>query len=139
MNQAPLNDTNFYMYCAHHYENFLFTTKEEFEGDLERIKHLKKLITRYVIKNELRENLILNHIIVLKNCFGPEVACKILYLKLKDQMQYIKPFLILLSILPEKIYNVGDELIIDTDMTPMDPLIISRLRKLINVSCLESN
>jgi hypothetical protein len=77
----------------------------------------------------LKERLILNHIIVLNNCFGPTITCKILYLKLKSQMRYIKPFLILLNILPNKIYNVGNEEIIDTDIIDMDNIIISKLRK----------
>ena len=76
-----------------------------------------------------KERLILNHIIILNNCFGPEALCKILYLKLKTQMKYIKPFLILLNILPDKIMNVGEEQVIDTDMIDMDSVIVSRLRK----------
>jgi len=77
----------------------------------------------------LKERLILNHIIILNNCFGPEVLCKILYLKLKTQMKYIKPFLVLLEIIPEKIYNVGSEKIIDTNLIDMDNVIVAKLRK----------
>jgi hypothetical protein len=44
-------------------------------------------------------------------------------------MKYIKPFLILLNILPDKIMNVGEEQVIDTDMIDMDSVIVSRLRK----------
>ena len=87
------------------------------------------LITRYTDNGELKERLILNHIIILNNCFGPEALCKILYLKLKDQMKFIKPFLILLNILPDKIYNVNGEKIIYTDNIEMDALIVAKLRK----------
>jgi hypothetical protein len=87
------------------------------------------LITRYVEYDDLKERLILNHIIVLNNCFGPEVLSRILYLKMKEQMRYIKPFLILLEILPEKIYNVGEEKIIETDLIEMDLNIVAKLRK----------
>jgi hypothetical protein len=44
-------------------------------------------------------------------------------------MKYIKPFLILLNILPERILNVGDEKIIDTNLIDMDEFIVSKLRK----------
>ena len=124
-----LTDKNFILFCAHNYENYQYASTEDFIEDLNRIKYIKKLITRYVENGDLKERLILNHIIILNNCFGPEALCKILYLKLKPQMKYIKPFLILLNILPDKILNVDDEQIIDTDMIEIDPGIVSKLRK----------
>jgi len=124
-----LDDTNFLLYCASHYDNSRYVSTEDFLEDMNRLKYIKKLVTRYIEYGELKERLILNHIIILNNCFGPEVLCKILYLKLRPQMKYIKPFLILLQILPEKIYNVGEENIIDTDLIEMDPIIVEKLRK----------
>jgi hypothetical protein len=127
--QEKLTDKNFLLYCASHYDNARYASTEEFVEDINRIKYLKKLITRYVEYDDLKERLILNHIIVLNNCFGPEVLSRILYLKMKEQMRYIKPFLILLEILPEKIYNVGEEKIIETDLIEMDLNIVAKLRK----------
>ena len=124
-----LNDSNFMLFCAKHYDNSKYASTEEFYEDLSRIKYIKKLITRYTQDNDLKERLILNHIIILNNCFGPEALNKILYLKLKDQMKYVKPFLIMLNILPEKIHNVNNEVVIDTNTIEMDQGIIKRLRK----------
>jgi hypothetical protein len=124
-----LTDDNFMLFCASHYDNARYATTEEFYEDVSRIKYIKKLVTRYTENGELRERLILNHIIILNNCFGPENVCKILYFKLKPQMKYIKPFLILLEILPDRIHNVGDEEWVDTDLIEMDPHIVSKLRK----------
>jgi hypothetical protein len=124
-----LTDKNFLLFCASHYDNARYVSTEDFIEDLSRIKYIKKLITRYVESGELKERLILNHIIILNNCFGPEALCKILYLKLKPQMRYIKPFLILLNILPETIMYVGDEEIVYTDSIEMDELIVASLRK----------
>jgi hypothetical protein len=129
MNNEKLTDKNFLLFCAAHYDNAQYASTEDFIEDLNRIKYIKKLVTRYVENGDLKERLILNHIIVLNNCFGPEIVCKILFLKLRMQMQYIKPFLILLNILPDKVFNVGDELVIDTDLIGMDDLIVSKLRK----------
>jgi hypothetical protein len=124
-----LTDKNFLLYCASHYDNVKYASTEDFVEDLNRLKYIKKLITRYTEYGDLKERLILNHIIVLNNCFGPEVLCRILYLKMKPQMRYIKPFLILLEILPEKIYNINDEVIIETDLIEMDDNIVAKLRK----------
>lgn len=129
MNNEKLTDKNFLLFCAAHYDNAQYASTEDFIEDLNRIKYIKKLVTRYAENGDLKERLILNHIIVLNNCFGPEIVCKILFLKLRMQMQYIKPFLILLNILPDKVFNVGDELVIDTDLIGMDDLIVSKLRK----------
>lgn len=130
MKHLKLTDENFLLFCAHHYSDNKYYTDEEFIEDLNRIKYIKKLITRYIENNDLKERLILNHIIILNNVFGPEITCKILYLKLKSQMEHIKPFLILLNILPDKIYNVGEEIEIDTSLIGMNKEIIARLRKI---------
>lgn len=125
-----LNEKNFLLFCAAHYDNYEFHSTDEFLEDLNRIKYIRKLLTRYVEKGDLKERLILNHIIILNNCFGPEALCKILYLKLKNQMQYIKPFLIMINVFPDFIYNVGDDKVVDTNLIPMDATIIERLRKM---------
>lgn len=131
--QERLTEDNFLVYCAKKYDNPQALSTEEFLEDLERIKYIKKLITRYLDNGEIRERLILNHIITLKNCFGLELA-KILFLKLEDQFKYIKPFLLYLSILPDKIYNVGDRNVVIMDDVPMEQAFINSLRKFNNES-----
>ena len=130
MNNEILNDKNFLIYAAKHYDNPQCHSTEEFIEDLKRIKYIKKLITRYISDGDLKERLILNHLIILSNVFSSEILCKILYLKLRNDMKYIKPFLILLNILPEKLYNVNNEKIIYTDLIPMDENIVKILRKI---------
>ena len=124
-----LTDKNFYIYCAKHYQVKKYFTDEEFLEDLNRIKYIKKLITRYIENDDLKERLILNHIIILNNCLGPMALNKILYLKLKPQFKYIKPFLILLNILQEKIYMINDQEVVYTDEIQMDNYIVDVLRK----------
>lgn len=128
MNEA-LTDKNFLLYCAANYDNIQYASTEDFIEDLNRLKYIKKLITRYVENGELKERLILNHIIILNNCFGPVVLNRILYLKLKKQMRYIKPFLILLNILQEQILNIDNESVVHTDIIDMDEKIVAKLRK----------
>lgn len=130
MDMELLTEDNFLIYCAKHYNNPQCSTTEEFIEDLTRIKYIKKLITRYVENDDLNERLILNHIIVLNNVFSPEILCKICFLKLEEQMHYIKPFLVFLNLLPDKIYNVKKKQIIDTNCISMDNKIVNLLRKL---------
>jgi len=127
-----LNDDNFLMYCAKHYDNPHCHSTEEFIEDLKRIKYIKKLITRFLDSGELKERLILNHIIILYNVFGAEHLSRILYLKMKSHFKYIKPFLILLNALPERLYDIRDEKNIDTSSIPMDDRVIEAIRKVKN-------
>jgi hypothetical protein len=126
-----LDDSNFILYCAKHYDNPQCHDTDEFYEDLRRIKYIKKLITRYVVTGDLKERLILNHIIILNNVFGPIHLSRILFLKMEKQLKYIKPFLIMLNILPEKVYNIGKEgKFFVTDEIEMDLTIIEALRKI---------
>jgi len=127
-----LTDENFILYCARNYDNPQCHSTDEFLEDLQRIKYIKKLITRYTENCDLKERLILNHLTILNNVFGPEPLCRILYLKMRPQYPYLKPFLILLNILPDQFYNVRDEGVIKTDIIPMDETIVKKLRELTN-------
>lgn len=126
----PINDENFLLFCAKHYDAKYSTSTAEFQEDINRIKYIKKLITRYQQSGVLKERLILNHIIILSNVFLPAICSKILLFKLRDQDKYIKPFLVLLDILPEKIMNIGNKEILFTDSIEMDYGIVEILRKI---------
>jgi hypothetical protein len=124
-----LTNANFLIWAAARYDHMQRHTTEEFFEDLRRIKYIKKLITKYIETGDLKERLILNHLIVLCNVFGPETLCKILFLKMFKQMSYIKPFLIYMSVLKDKVSGVGDSKTIDTTAILMDPKIIETLRR----------
>lgn len=126
----PLNNETYLLYCAQHYDNVNCHTTDEFFEDLKHVKYVKKLLTRYDKTKDLKERLILNHIIILMNVFGPYVTCKLLFFKVDKYIKYLKPFLVYLEILPDKIYNVGNAEVIWTDDYPMDQEIINILRKL---------
>ena len=125
-----LTDRNFLNYASENYQNPVCSSTTEFLEDLRRIKYIKKLITRYLETGELKERLILNHIIVLNNVFKPEVLCRILYLKMAPQFKYVKPFLVFISVLQDQIIHVKEEGVIRLDFIPMDQGIIDALRKI---------
>lgn len=126
MTIEPLTDTNFLLYAAKHYDNPCHNT-EEFLDDLKRFKYLKRLFVKYKETGELKERLILNHIIVLYNIFG-EHATPMLFLKLKGFEHYLKPFLVLLSRLPIKVFY--SEVVLYTSEINMDMKIVNELRKI---------
>lgn len=129
MNDFPLNKDTFSLYCSKHYDGGFIYGVTEMNEDLNRIKYIKKLITRYEQNNDLKERLILNHIIVLNNVFGAHAASRILYYKLKDCFHVIKPFLVLINILPDYYHDIDGEKIDTTDI-PMDNHVVKILRNL---------
>jgi len=99
----------------------------EFKEDMKRFNYLKRLFKRYRKIGELREQLVLNHLVVICNVFGPEVATRILFFKMsKDDFPALKTYLLFLSCMPEKVRGIkGQDLIsseIPVDMTIADIL-----------------
>ena len=122
-----LNDDNFIMFAIKAY-NKPNCIMSEFEEDIKRIKYVKRLIKKYVVTGDLKERLILNHIIILSNVFGIEATVRMLFLKL-DEKHYpiIKTFLLFLSYMPTVIYGVNGKNIISADIT-VDILVGNKLR-----------
>lgn len=122
-----LTKDNYVLYCMKHYDNPQCCSIKEFEEDLNRVFYLQKLLTRYLSsKEELRERLILNHLIVLFNLFG-DATINILFYKLdKEYWSVLITFLIYLNRIPESIpqYNI-----ITSDYV-LDDYVISVLRKI---------
>ena len=77
---------------------------EEFYEDMQKIKYIKRLIIRFKRGGELKERLILNHIITLQNVFGAEACSRMLFYKLNKELHSIlKSFLEYLDYLPYEI------------------------------------
>jgi hypothetical protein len=130
MINEPINETNFLLYAAKVYDNPQCFDTLEFYDDMNRFKYLKRLFNKYVETGELREQLILNHIVILCNVFGPEVATRMLFFKLTGYEKPLKPFLIYLSLLPDQVTGIGlENKTINTVDIPLDPIVVNRLRK----------
>lgn len=105
--KEKLCHNNFIMYAMKMYSNPNCTGIEEFKEDLLRIKYIKRLLLKYKKKHDLKDRLILNHIIILQNVFGAEACARILFYKInKDLHSYLKSFLEYLEYLPESIPEV---------------------------------
>ena len=124
--KEKLNESNFLVFAMHHYDNPQCHSLQEFEEDLKKFLYLKKLISRYKNNGELRERLILNHIIVLYNIFG-ENATQMLFYKIDESCwDTLITFLVYLDRMPETIPELN---IVLSDIA-LDEMIISTLRKI---------
>ena len=124
-----LTEANFVIYAMKHYDNPQCKGILEFEEDINRIKYLKRLFIRYKQNDELKERLIINHIIILYNVFGPEAATKMLFFKIdKEFWSILKTFLVFLNFMPIEV--ISDNKILESDI-PLDNKIVTILRKVV--------
>ena len=109
-------DDNFLIYAMKAYSS-PHCIMSEFESDIKRTKYLKKLFRRYKATKELKERLILNHIILLYNVFGSEAATRILFYKI-DERDYdiLKTFLVYLNYMPDKVFGIKGKTINSSDI-----------------------
>jgi hypothetical protein len=125
-----LNDDNFVMYAIKHYDNKNCTGLTEFYDDLNKFKYLKRLFKKFNDKGELRERLILNHIIVIYNLFGVEAATKMLFYKIEKQYwSQLKTFLVFLNFMPRLVIVSKEIHIKDSDIN-IDESILETLKNL---------
>ena len=125
-----LNDDNFLMFAMKEYNDIQCTDIEEFYDDLKKIKYIKRLFNIYKNTGQLKERLILNHLIVFYNVFPVQSGTRILFYKIeKDFWPMLKTFLIFLDRMPETIDSIRGEIIRASDIQ-LDNGIITRLRKI---------
>ena len=124
-----VNDDNYLIVAAKAYDK-PEVLQSEFDEDIARLLYIKRLITKYQSTKQLKERLILNHLVIFYNVFGIETASKLLFLKLEPtDWVVIKPFLVFLSLLPETIQSVRGQTIL-TDGIGLDEGVIAALRGL---------
>lgn len=124
-----LNNDNVMLYAAKAYDkpNCIMS---EFKEDMKRFNYLKRLFQRYRKLGELRERLIINHLVVLYNVFGPEVTTRLLFFKLnKDDFSALKTYLLFLNYMPEKVYGIKGHNILSSEI-PVDMNIANVLRNI---------
>ena len=122
-----LNDDNFLIYAMKAYDS-PNTILSEFEEDLKRIKYIKRLIKRYKTTGELKERLILNHLIILSNVFGTKSSVRMLFFKIdKEDYHILKTFLEYLNYMPKVVEGIRGINIHSSDIT-VDLFVGKRLR-----------
>ena len=125
-----LNEENFLMYSMREYSNIQCTDVEEFYDDLKKIKYIKRLFNIYKNNGQLKERLILNHLIIFYNVFSVEAGTRILFYKIEENFwPMLKTFLIFLDRMPERIESIKGSTLNASDIK-LDEGIVTRLRSI---------
>jgi len=106
-----ITPANWLMFAMKNYDNPQADGEEEFQEDIKRFKYLKRLLKKHHEGGDLKERLILNHIIVLTNVFGVDASSTLLLFKIDPEYwSVLKTFMVYLHMIPE-----NELLQIDTD------------------------
>ena len=102
----------------------------EFKEDMKRFNYLKRLFFRYRKIGEVKERLILNHLVVLYNVFGVEAATRLLFYKIaKEDYPALKTYLVFLSCMPDTVIGIKGHNIKSSDIS-IDMKIADTLREI---------
>lgn len=124
-----LTDENVMLYAAKAYDkpNCIMS---EFNEDMKKLNYLKRLFRRYRRYGEMRERLILNHLVVLNNLFGPEVTTRLLFYRMTEEdYSILKTYLLFLNLMPERVKGINGKDIMSYEI-PVDMKIAEELRKI---------
>lgn len=124
-----LNNENFLIYSMKAYDkpNCLMS---EFKEDMKRFNYLKRLFHKYRKSKEIKEQLVLNHLIVIYNVFGVECATRMLFYKVsEDDYATLKTFLLFLNYMPTVVHGIKGKEIRSSDID-VDLDLANLLRKI---------
>ena len=116
-----LTAANVNMFAIKHYDNPHCESEAEFNDDMKRFKYIKRLLRKYYETGVLKERLLLNHVIVLNNLFGPDACITLLLFKIqKEYWGAMKALLLYLNLLRPK----------ELETIETDTFVLEVLRKL---------
>ena len=114
-------EKNIKEYAVENYVNKACLSADEFWEDYNRLKYVKRLLGRYINNGELKERLILNHLISFYNVFDINAANRMMFLRMTDDSKSaLKTFLVYLNYLPQGWYSE----------IPLDQKIVRILREI---------
>lgn len=124
-----LTDENYLLYAIKAYDK-PECIMSELNQDLKRFNYLKRLFFRYRKKNDLKERLILNHLVVLYNVFGVEPTTRLLFFTMnKNDYSSLKTFLLFLNYMPNVVIGIKNKNILSSEIS-VDMNIANVLRQI---------
>lgn len=125
-----LNNDNFLMYAIKNYNNPGCRGIQDFNDDLKRLRYIKRLLGRYRLSGEIKERLVINHLVTFYNVFGVEAATRMLFFKIKENLwPELKTFLVYLNYMPQVVIISTGHRLPESEI-PLDPVLVDLLRKL---------
>ena len=92
-----LNKDNFLIFAIKYYDNPTSLTEDDFHEDLKRFKYVKRWLKKYHETGDMNSHLLLNHIIVIFNCWN-DAAVPLFFYKIDPiYWSYMKSFLVYLN------------------------------------------
>lgn len=102
----------------------------EFKEDMKRFNYLKRLFRRYRKDGDIKERLVINHLMVIYNVFGVEVATRMLFYKMnKEDYGTLKTFLLFLNYMPNVVFGIKGNNILSSDI-PVDLVVAEKIREI---------
>lgn len=110
------SDSEFLQFAISKYDNPQLSSVAEFEADLRRFTYVNNLVNRYSNDiSDLQDRLIINHLVILSNCFTPSGLVRMLSYKIPSKnITIINTFLYYL--------NIIDKTSVDLDFYLLDIL-----------------
>jgi len=122
-----LTEETFVLFAAKTYDNPSCQSMADFYEDLDSFLYLKRLLLKQLRHKKSNNQLIINHLIAIKNMFGRH-ALQMLFFKIpRECWSILKTFLVFLNYMPDN-YKINDH--IDETTIPLDLDIIHDLRKI---------
>ena len=105
-------------------------SEKDFNNDLKIFKYLRRLLNRYENNGDIKERLILNHLIMLTNVFSVQATTRMLFFKIPEKYwSVLKTFLIFLKYMPDSIDSINGRIVISSDIS-LNLEIAEELRKI---------
>lgn len=124
-----LNDSNVLLYAVKCYDK-PNCIQSEFDEDYKKFRYIKRLLHRYRVTGEIKERLLLNHLILCQNVFGVEATTRILFLRINSKdYSALKTFLLYTSAMPKIVRGINGEDIISSDIS-LDLKLVDILRRI---------
>ena len=125
-----LDDANVILYAIKAYDKRNYV-RSEFEEDYKTFRYVKRLLQRYRVNHELRENLIMNHMNCIYNLYGVEAGTRLLFFKMEpEDYRSLKTFLLFLNVMPDTVIGIRGKDIHSSDIS-VDLIVAETLRKIL--------
>lgn len=129
MSFENLTNDNILIYAIKSYDKPVYV-KSELHDDMKHFSYVRRLLRRYRQCGELRERLILNHLIMVSNMFGVPASVRLLYFHVRpEDYGILKTFLLFLNFMPDLVTGIRGRNIRSSDLI-LDPIIVHALRKI---------